>query len=131
VERAESLAKELAPYMRTSQLLGPKDRLAVLSTDPVALEEELQDIDLIVNATSIGMARTDPSPLPQRALMPFHMVYDTVYAHGDTRLVLAARAVGARAANGLSMLLHQGVLSLEIWLQKSPPVSVMRAALGA
>ena len=59
------------------------------------------------------------------------MVYDTVYATGKTRLIEDAEAAGARAANGLSMLLHQGALSFEIWFGRTAPLEVMRAALKA
>jgi shikimate dehydrogenase len=40
-----------------------------------------------------------------------------------------ALAAGAGAVNGLGMLLHQGVKSLEIWTGQTPPVDVMRQAL--
>jgi shikimate dehydrogenase len=43
----------------------------------------------------------------------------------------AADEAGARSANGLSMLLHQGALSFEIWFNRSAPLAEMRAALLA
>jgi shikimate dehydrogenase len=57
------------------------------------------------------------------------MVYDAVYSTGKTRLVLDAESSGARAAGGLSMLLHQGALSFEIWFNRPAPLAAMRAAL--
>ena len=36
---------------------------------------------------------------------------------------------GARAANGLSMLLHQGALAFEIWFDRAAPMEAMRKAL--
>jgi shikimate dehydrogenase len=59
------------------------------------------------------------------------MVYDTVYAAGKTRLIEDAEAAGALASNGLSMLLHQGALSFEIWFGRPAPLEVMRGALKA
>ena len=41
----------------------------------------------------------------------------------------AGDQAGARSANGLSMLLHQGALAFEVWFQREAPVGVMRAAL--
>ena len=41
----------------------------------------------------------------------------------------AAHAGGARAVNGLGMLLWQGVLAFEIWNGRMPPVDAMREAL--
>jgi shikimate dehydrogenase len=58
------------------------------------------------------------------------MVYDTVYTQGQTALVSAAIEAGARAANGLSMLLHQGALAFEIWFDRAAPLGAMRAALS-
>jgi shikimate dehydrogenase len=57
------------------------------------------------------------------------MIYDTVYATSRTKLMLAADEVGARAANGLSMLLYQGALAFEIWFDRPAPIEAMRAAL--
>jgi shikimate dehydrogenase len=57
------------------------------------------------------------------------MIYDMIYRPEVTRLLEDARAAGARTANGLSMLLHQGALSLEIWLNRAAPLDAMRAAL--
>jgi shikimate dehydrogenase len=57
------------------------------------------------------------------------MVYDTIYSAAQTPLVAAALEAGARAANGLSMLLHQGALAFEIWFERAAPLEVMRQAL--
>ncbi|HEY5953669.1 MAG TPA: hypothetical protein VIT18_04845 [Terrimicrobiaceae bacterium] len=77
------------------------------------------------------MRRTDPPPIPGGLLTPNLMIYDTVYATGKSRLIEQAEAAGARATNGLSMLLHQGALSFEIWFGRTAPLDVMRAALKA
>ncbi|HEV3148150.1 MAG TPA: hypothetical protein VGZ24_05845, partial [Chthoniobacterales bacterium] len=57
------------------------------------------------------------------------MVYDTIYSAERTPLISAAIEAGARAANGLSMLLHQGALAFEIWFEDPAPLEVMRKAL--
>ena len=57
------------------------------------------------------------------------MVYDTIYSVERTPFVAAAIEAGARAANGLSMLLHQGALAFEIWFQREAPIEIMRKAL--
>ncbi len=128
-DKAEALASDLAPYFRSERLEGPVDRLRVVPWDFAALHRELADIDLIIHTTPLGMNRGDPSPLPESALSPFHVVYDTVYAVEQTPLLAAAAAVGARGANGLSMLLHQGALSFERWFGRSAPLDAMRAGL--
>lgn len=131
VEKARELAKELAPHMRSDRLLGPAERLVAIPHETTALAAEMAHIDLVVNATSIGMKRSDPPLLPQSLLTPSLMVYDAIYSSGKTRLVEDAEQAGARAANGLSMLLHQGALSFEIWFNRPAPLDAMRAALLA
>jgi len=130
-EKASSLAQELSPYFRSDRLVGPAERLEAIPHQERALREQLAKTDLVINATSIGMKRTDPALIPAGLLTPNLMVYDTVYATGKTRLIEDAEAAGARAVNGLSMLLHQGALSFEIWFGRAAPLEVMRAALKA
>jgi len=131
-QRAQDLARELAPDFRSAKLEGPVARLVAIPWEDRALRKELGQVDLIVNATPIGMRRSDPPALSQGMLRAFHLVYDTVYAGGGTTaLTTAAAEAGARAANGLSMLLHQGALSFEIWFNRPAPIEVMRAGLLA
>jgi shikimate dehydrogenase len=61
------------------------------------------------------MKPADPTPIPAGMLRAQHLVLDTIYTAARTPLMCAADTVGARSANGLSMLLHQGALSFEIW----------------
>ena len=52
--------------------------------------------------------------------------YDMIYRPAETPVLHAARAAGARTANGLGMLLYQGAKALEIWTGQPAPVAVMR-----
>lgn len=130
-EKSKVLAKELRTYFSGARLAGPTERLEAIPWENARIEEVLHYVDLVINATSVGMQRSDPPLLPESLLHPSLMVYDTVYSRGRTRLVSAAESVGARAANGLSMLLHQGALSLEIWLDSPAPLDAMRAGLNS
>lgn len=131
LEKARKLAEELSPYFRSDRLVGPAERIEAIPFDERALREQLAKTDLVINATSVGMRRTDPHLIPAGLLTANLMVYDTVYAAGKSRLIEDAEAAGARATNGLSMLLHQGALSFEIWFGRAAPLEVMRAALKA
>lgn len=128
-EKAKLLAEELAPFFRSDRLLGPTERITAIPHEFDALRAELGQVDLVINASAIGMKRTDPPLLPGELLTANLLVYDTVYASGKTRLIEDAEAVGARAAGGLSMLLHQGALSFEIWFNRPAPLETMREAL--
>jgi shikimate dehydrogenase len=89
----------------------------------------LENADILINATSLGMKRTDPPVISPSLLTANLLVYDTVYAGGTSRLLEDAAAAGARVANGLGMLLHQGALSFEIWFNRAAPLEEMRRAI--
>ncbi|TSA29144.1 MAG: shikimate dehydrogenase [Verrucomicrobiaceae bacterium] len=129
LDKARALAAELAPSFRSDRLVGPIERLQVIGFEEDALREQLAHADLVINATSVGMQRTDAPLIPPSLFTPNLMVYDTVYAAGRSRLLEDAAAAGARCASGLSMLLHQGALSFEIWFNRPAPLEVMRKAL--
>lgn len=94
------------------------------------------ELDLIINATSLGLHLNDPQPIACENIAGVPFVYDMIYRPAETKFLRCAREAGARTANGLSMLLHQGVRALELWLAAHAaeknlhaPVEVMRDAL--
>ncbi len=88
-------------------------------------------VELLVNATSLGLKSGDALPLDDRAfpLRNVDAVYDMIYRPAETPLLRAAREEGCRVSNGLGMLLYQGAKALEIWTGRPAPVAAMRAAL--
>lgn len=99
---------------------------------PEAPPHDLPSDCIVVNATSAGLKTTDPLPIDPARLPRPQAVYDMIYNPAETRLLSAARALGLPAANGLSMLVHQGAKALEHWTGRAPPVEIMRkAAQGA
>ena len=129
-EKAQHLADELRDFFSGPKVLGPVPRLQAIPLEEAAIRFQIANVDLIVNATPLGLNSGDASPIPARLLAPHLMVYDTIYSAERTPFVSAAIEAGARAANGLSMLLHQGALAFEIWFQREAPIDVMRKALG-
>jgi shikimate dehydrogenase len=89
------------------------------------------EVDLVINATSLGLKADDALPLDEKQfpLKQTRAVYDMVYRPAETRLLAAAKAAGCKTANGLGMLLHQGAKAFEIWTGKPAPLDVMRRAL--
>ena len=90
-------------------------------------------VDLVINATSLGLKEDDPSPLDeaQFPLRQARAVYDMIYRPAETALLRAAKAACCKTANGLGMLLHQGAKAFEIWTGQPAPLDIMRAALEA
>jgi shikimate dehydrogenase len=88
-------------------------------------------VDLVLNATSLGLKPNDPLPFDgqQLALRQAAAVYDMIYRPAETALLQAAKAAGCRTANGLGMLLYQGAKALELWTGQTAPVEIMRQAL--
>ncbi len=131
VDKAKALVTELQGLMSDPEKLeGPANRLVAIPWEEKAMEREMGQVDLIINATSIGMKPTDPEVIPQRLIEPYHLVYDMVYSPARTRLMAGATAEGARVANGLGMLLWQGAMAFEFWFNREAPVEVMRAGLA-
>jgi len=129
LDKASALAEQLRPFFSGARVLGPSARLEAIPLNESAMRVQLAEVDLIVNATPLGMSLSDPAPVPTRLLAPHHIVFDCVYGPSKTALVRAAEEAGARGANGLSMLLYQGALSFSIWFDREAPIEAMRKAL--
>jgi shikimate dehydrogenase len=88
---------------------------------------------LIVNTTPIGMhPHVNQLPIASELmnlLEPGAIAYDLIYTPHPTAFLKLAAQHGAIAINGLEMLVQQGAAALEIWLEQTPPVDVMRRSL--
>ncbi len=112
-ERATDLAAELST--------GTGHSLADL---PALLD----DADILVNATSVGM-ESDERIVPTDALHGDLVVMDAVYRPLQTRLLRDAEAANATTIDGAWMLLFQGIEAFERWTGRDAPVDTMNGAL--
>jgi shikimate dehydrogenase len=132
--RAEALAGELG--------------LAIADPEPDSGLLALDDVDVLVNATTVGLAEANGEPrhgggelahdpvraalkrvhLDADAINVRHTVVDLVYGSAVAPLTAVARERGARAIDGLEVLVHQGAASLRIWTGERPPIETMRRA---
>jgi len=98
--------------------------------------EEPRDVDLLVNATSVGL---DPGTSEHEALEQLGLstvdrrpstVVDLVYREDGSTTPIAAWAShsGARVIDGLEVLVRQGALSFALWTGREAPLEVMREA---
>ena len=83
--------------------------------------------DLVINATSAGLGDGMP-PLPQDVFAPGALAYEMVYGR-ETAFMRFAAARGARAADGLGMLVEQAAESFHIWRGVKPDTAPVIQAL--
>ncbi len=88
-----------------------------------------EDAAILVNATPLGRDADGPCPFSGAEISKAEAVVDMVYADHPTALVAQARAAGLVAADGLDVLLHQGIAQFAAFTQTVPPKEAMRAAL--
>ncbi len=94
------------------------------------LAQAVQDADLLIQATSLGLRETDPLPLPQEALHGNLTVCDII-TH-NTPLLRLSRERGLRAIGGDSMLMYQGACAFRLWFPDlEPDLPAMHSALVA
>ncbi len=107
--RAEALLAAFANDNRLKSVQWP-DRLSWLQNNK---------INVVINATSMGMhPQLNQAPLPPAAFFPYMIAFDLIYNPLETAFLRDAAEAGAKTANGLGMLIEQGVAALEIWSQR-------------
>lgn len=106
--RAQELAQEL-------RLCFP--RLVVFT----GLDAGQPDADLVVNSLPVSA----PFDLSSLRLSPQAVAFDLTYHLDQTPFMRQAKRAGARAVNGLGMLVYQGAASLGLWSGQQPPISIM------
>jgi shikimate dehydrogenase len=120
-QKTQELTKAL--YMK---FIGKIISGSLSATD---LWKNLQDADILINATTVGMhPHPDESLIQAKWLRPGLTVMDIVYNPIQTQLAADAKAAGAKVVSGVEMLIYQGAASFEIWTDKKAPVEVMRQA---
>ena len=107
------------------RLRGSGD-IATVPWDPDAIAATCAHSSIVVNATPAGL---DALPFNPRAIPAACSVVDLRYGPRPVDVVAAALETGHRAADGLEMLLQQGLLSFEIWTGKVAPAAAVRSAL--
>jgi shikimate dehydrogenase len=121
VERAEDLVTSLRQRLRDVDLTW--GALAE-ANEPVR-----RPCSVVINATSMGHHGGAPSVHPSW-YSPGSVAIELAYNPPETGFMVDARAAGARAENGLGMLLHQAALAFERWTGQVPPMEVLEAAVA-
>lgn len=118
--RADGLAARLAARFGKARIAGVPDLAAATA-----------QVDGIVNATPVGMAKLPGSPLDPALLRPSCWVADIVYFPLETELLAQARKRGCRTMSGEGMAVHQAALAFELFTGISPDIGRMKTTFGA
>lgn len=95
---------------------------SITVVDWVQAGNVVEDAELVVNTTSLGMVGQSELRVPLDGLQPGALVTDLVYTPLRTRLLREAEEAGCITVDGLGMLLHQAVPGFESWFGKRPDV---------
>ncbi|WP_301750959.1 shikimate dehydrogenase [uncultured Erythrobacter sp.] len=115
--KARALLDELAPKgehhaIPLSHFANPTD---------FAFDDREGCLDLVINASSLGMQGQPPLPFDWSHAPPGSIAYDIVTAPLDTPFLQGARAKGHRTIDGLSMLIGQAATAFEHFFGAPPP----------
>jgi shikimate dehydrogenase len=94
---------------KAQALAAQDDRISTTEFD-----DESQQFDLIVNATSLSLQNKRP-PLSEKILTSNTLCYDLLYAKNATPFMSWAVEHDARACDGLGMLVEQGAENFSQW----------------
>ncbi|MBI5087769.1 MAG: hypothetical protein HZB15_02560, partial [Actinobacteria bacterium] len=126
-----------ARLVRDLAHIGAETRLEVMATPDGAPD----DVDLVVQATPLGLDAPEGTPALDTALAYFGRLpwgawgarvtaFDLNYRPARTAFLDLAETTGCRAVGGLGMLVHQAAAACTLWTGKAAPVAEMRAAVG-
>jgi 3-dehydroquinate dehydratase / shikimate dehydrogenase len=97
-----------------------------------------EPLEVLVNCTSVGMhPDVNSTPLPQESLARLTkavgglVVFDTIYAPVQTRLLSEARKLSCRCVSGLEMFVNQAMGQFTFWTGLQPSASTFRRACSA
>lgn len=130
---AGALAAGAASVVVVNRSPGPAEAAVALGPDRCRVGDhaDVTGADVVVNATSVGMADAPGCPVPVELLRADQVVADLVYHPIDTALLRAAREIGAHTLDGVGMLVHQAADAFGLWTGVAPPLAVMAAAGSA
>lgn len=121
-DRMQALADELSRSYPCQVTLTDQ-------ADQARLAKALEESQLLVNGTSVGMSPNTGDSLitDSRCLHPDLVVFDAIYDPRQTRLLKLAADAGCRTCNGLYMLLYQGAEAFTLWTGKDMPIEHIKS----
>ncbi|MEW6506318.1 MAG: shikimate dehydrogenase [Bacteroidota bacterium] len=127
INRTEQIAESLKEYFSSKMLFNKIKAYHLVPPDVVKV---LQDSNLIVNTSSIGMLPDidDSATTIPESFVKDQIVFDVVYTPVKTKFLRIAEQQGAIVITGLKMFVEQGAHSFELWTgEKMQKEKVLRA----
>lgn len=123
--------RSLSPAEKIAENINnniPSSSARALELDEGKLVEEIEDAQLLINCTSLGMEATiDQAIISSAEQLPKDLfVADIVYEPKMTKLLKLAEEAGCNYMNGLGMLIWQGALAFKIWTGKDMPIGLIK-----
>ena len=115
--KARALLDELAPKGEHHAI----DLAHFANPTDFAFDDREDCLDLVVNASSLGMQGQPPLAFDWSHAPPGTIAYDIVTAPLGTPFLQSARANGHRTINGLSMLIGQAAAAFEMFFGQPAP----------
>ncbi|MFC1594365.1 shikimate dehydrogenase family protein [Candidatus Omnitrophota bacterium] len=89
-----------------------------------------QEVELLINTTSLGSKETDPLPVPEKLLHTGMFIYDFIFSPLETKLLHKAILGGMQSRNGFGLLLNQALISFELFTGKTLTMEAFQQALS-
>ena len=86
------------------------------------LSSELENFDLLINATSLGLNSEDDFKSSFANFKKSLIYIDTIYNPKQTKMIKYFKSKNIRTFNGLNMLIYQGQKSFYLWNKINPEV---------
>ena len=126
VNRTLSKAQKIVE--RLKKAFPQKNITCAQMSDVQVMNEILDSVQVIIQATSLGLNDSDPSPMPTELMRPDICMFDAIYK--KTKFLQEAEKLSCPISTGHNMLVHQGAKSFEIWTGIKPDVQIMKKALA-
>lgn len=115
---------------KTTDLFQKAEGLGIKLLPYANVGEVVDEAQLVINATSAGMIGKDPLPFPIKELdgisLNNKIYFDAVFNPLETPLIKFFGSHGAVTVDGLWMMIYQGILALNIWLDKEIEITPER-----
>ena len=126
-KRSADLACNIRKTFKESSV---SDAAHIVSEDSENWQKIKKGIDIIINATPVGMdPHTGSSVLTEEEIPYGTVLMDIVYHPHETALIKAAIRRNCDIVYGSDMLLFQGALQFELWTGIEAPVDAMRRVI--